>query len=533
MKKIFITAFACITINAAFSQQLDQLLKGHLNGSFENFSQLYMKDDKIGASVPQDKVGSNSFLKLDYTFGKFTTGVQYESYLPSILGYYALPQNQSKMVNKYFKYTEDKFSVQIGDFYEQFGSGLIFRSFENRQIGINNALEGVNIYVQPTAFTKVKALYGRTRKLFDYSNSIVRGVDAEFDLTKMLSKKGKEHLTNIAIGGSYVGRYQEYTGPMDDYPSTVHSFATRLDINASNFSINAEYVNKGRDPHLLNNNSFEKGKALLVNASFSKNNFGITLTGRALTNMDFRSEREVEFATSLPVNYVPALTKQHDYLTSNIYVYNTQVNGESGFQSDVYYSFKPGTKLGGKYGIKIAANFSYYGGLKNSTDILSVGSNKFYSDANFEVKKKWSKKLETTLALQNIFYNASVIQAASHPDVTANVIAVSTLYKYGHQKSVRLKLEHLATKEDQGNWASAIGEFSFASPYTFYFSDLYNYGTTGIHYYNVGASVTKNATRFSVGFGKQRAGLFCVGGVCRFVPAAYGFTATLTTSFGN
>jgi hypothetical protein len=113
------------------------------------------------------------------------------------------------------------------------------------------------------------------------------------------------------------------------------------------------------------------------------------------------------------------------------------------------------------------------------------------------------------------------------------VIAVSTLYKYGHQKSVRLKLEHLATKEDQGNWASAIGEFSFASPYTFYFSDLYNYGTTGIHYYNVGASVTKNATRFSVGFGKQRAGLFCVGGVCRFVPAAYGFTATLTTSFGN
>ena len=57
--------------------------------------------------------------------------------------------NQSKIVNKYFKYTDERFSVQVGDFYEQFGSGLIFRAFENRQIGINNAVEGFNIHVNP------------------------------------------------------------------------------------------------------------------------------------------------------------------------------------------------------------------------------------------------------------------------------------------------------------------------------------------------------------------------------------------------
>jgi hypothetical protein len=43
----------------------------------------------------------------------------------------------------------------------------------------------------------------------------------------------------------------------------------------------------------------------------------------------------------------------------------------------------------------------------------------------------------------------------------------------------------------------------------------------------------KQSTRFSLAFGKQRAGLFCVGGVCRFVPAAFGFTASLTTTFSN
>jgi len=89
----------------------------------------------------------------------------------------------------------------------------------------------------------------------------------------------------------------------------------------------------------------------------------------------------------------------------------------------------------------------------------------------------------------------------------------------------------LSTKNDKGNWASGLAEFSFSSPYAFFVSDLFNYGLTKNHYYNLGASVTKKSTRFSLSFGKQRAGLFCVGGVCRFVPASYGFTAGLTTSF--
>jgi hypothetical protein len=514
-----------------FAQNNNQITKGKLNGSYENYSQYYMNDAKIGAFAPQDKLGSNNFLKLDYTYGKLSAGIQYESYLPSILGYYSGPLNASKIANKYFKYTEDKFSVQVGDFYEQFGSGLIFRSFENRQIGINNALEGVNVYVEPTNFTKLKVVYGKTRNNFNYSNSVTRGADVEFDLNKLFNPKGNSN-TTLNLGASYIGRFQEYTGPNDDFPSTVNAFATRLDIINGDFTFNVEFANKGRDPHLLNNYSMEKGKALLINTGYTKNNFGFLLTARSIKNMGFRAEREVEFATSMPVNYVPALTKQHDFLTSNIYVYNPQVLGESGFQTDLFFNIKPGTSLGGKYGTKVSANFSYYTALKNNK-FLSAGSNKYYSDANIEVKKKWSKKFETTLTLQNIYYNASVIQAASHDDVVSNVVALNSLIKYGKQKALRLKLEHLSTKQDMGNWASAIAEFSFNSPFAFYLSDLYNYGSTKNHFYNVGASVTKNATRFSLAFGKQRPGLFCVGGVCRFVPAAYGFTATLTTSFGN
>lgn len=533
MKKSFaLSIFSLINI-CAFSQSLSSYIKGHLSGSFENNSQYYYQDDKIGAFRPQDKYASNSFLKLDYNYDKFTAGLQFESYMPPILGYFPLPvENGNKIINKYFKYTDKKFSVQVGDFYEQFGSGMILRAFENRQIGINNALEGVNVHAEPFNFMKLKVVYGRSRKILEYSNTVTRGLDAEISLNEIFAK-GKDSKTDVFLSGSYVGKYQEYTGPVDNFPSTVEAYSGRLDLNADNFSFNTEYVEKGSDPNLLNGMSFNKGKAFLMNTSFTVKNMGISLTARSLYNMNFNAERDLEFTSITPINYLPALTKQQDYLTSNIYVYNTQVKGEIGYQADAFYHFKPGTALGGKYGTKFAINISGFNGVKDSSNIFSATDQKYYRDANLEIKKKWSKKLETTLSLQHLFYNTSVIQAATHPDVIADIVALGAVYKFAPKKSIRIKAEHLTTKQDQGNWAAALAEFSFSSPYAFYVTDLYNYVESDIHYYNFGGSVTRNSTRFSLAFGKQRAGLFCVGGVCRFVPASYGFSASLTTSFGN
>jgi hypothetical protein len=530
---LFLLALLSISGTAVLAQNNGSFMKGHFNGSFENYSQYYLKDIKIDALPPDDKFGMNSFLKLDYNYDKFTAGVQFESYLPPILGFYPVPfDDQSKLVNKYFKYADKKFSIQVGDFYEQFGSGMIFRAYENRQIGINNALEGANVYVEPTNFMKLKVIYGRTRKLFEYTNSNTRGADAEFDLTRLINPTGEKN-NSLSLGGSFVSRYQEYTGPIDNYPTTVNAYAGRAAFQSGDFDIEAEYVEKGADPHLLNNESLDKGRSLQVNTTLTKNNFGATLTYRTLYNMNYLAEREGEFASIGPVNYVPALTKQHDYLTSNIYVYAAQFKGETGGQLDLYYRIKPKTALGGKYGMLISFNISHFSGLGDTGKIFSKLGTKYYSDINLEIKKKFSPDFEATLAAQHIFYNSAVIQAVSEANVDAYIVALSGLYKFAPQKSLRCKFEHLSTKTDRGNWVSGIAEFSMSSPYTFFISDLYNYGKSDAHYYNVGASVTKKANRFSLSFGKQRAGLFCVGGICRFVPASFGFTASLTSTFSN
>ena len=50
-------------------------------------------------------------------------------------------------------------------------------------------------------------------------------------------------------------------------------------------------------------------------------------------------------------------------------------------------------------------------------------------------------------------------------------------------------------------------------------------------YYSLGASYNKNASRFSVSYGKQRGGLLCYGGICRYIPEFKGLSFSINTSF--
>src|SRR5476651_867941 len=115
MKKFYPALFSLIVYSALSYAQLPDA-GGHLNGSFESYTQFYQPDKLTNALVPQDKVGSNNYLKLDYNYGAFSAGMQYEAYAPSIAGF-PFTLNDSKIANRYFKYTPENFSIQAGDIY--------------------------------------------------------------------------------------------------------------------------------------------------------------------------------------------------------------------------------------------------------------------------------------------------------------------------------------------------------------------------------------------------------------------------------
>src|SRR5690625_3074610 len=107
------------------------------------------------------------------------------------------------------------------------------------------------------------------------------------------------------------------------------------------------------------------GTAMLVNLGWSKRGMGVHASFRRLENFSFYSDRYAEGNTynQQMINFIPALTKQQDYLLTNIYVYSSQPRlfmsseaekraGEVGTQVDFFYTFDRKTKLG-KYGTRI------------------------------------------------------------------------------------------------------------------------------------------------------------------------------------
>ena len=119
--------------------------------------------------------------------------------------------------------------------------------------------------------------------------------------------------------------------------------------------------------------------------------------------------------------------------------------------------------------------------------------------------------------------------------IHANIGVVDVTYKINTKKSVHLEVQHLYSKQERKNWAMALLEYSISPNWSFTFFDEYNYGNDEkdlrIHYYNASLGYTLNGTHISLGYGRQRSGLLCVGGVCRFVPASNGWNISITSRF--
>jgi hypothetical protein len=288
---------------------------------------------------------------------------------------------------------------------------------------------------------------------------------------------------------------------------------------------------------------------------YSQKGFGIDGTFRRLENMSFFSERTAKGNryNDKIMNFIPSLTKQQHYNLANIYVYQSQPNvlmsdptlvkaGEIGGQIDIFYNFKKGTVLGGRTGTKVAINISDWSALGGTfiisspqdyqTDFIGFGR-KYYTDYNIEIEKKWNSKWQSSFSFINQYYNKSIIDQIGV--VKTNTLAAETTYKMADSKSFRFIAEHLWADSDKKNWAASTVEFNANQRFSFYVSDMYNYGNdksySRNHYYNLGASFRKNATRIAVNYGRQRGGLLCVGGICRVVPESSGVSLSLNTSF--
>ncbi|MBB6680697.1 hypothetical protein H4O20_04510 [Aequorivita sp. 609] len=548
MKKLILGAFLLVGA-IGFSQE-----NGYFFGGLESNSQWLLDDEDFGYFAPKEQFRSNNYLQLNYSLGKFTAGVQYESYLPKALeGYSPTWDNQNGIGTYYLNFRNETLDITAGYFYEQFGSGLLLRTWEDRQLGINNALKGVRVKFSPTATFNMTGVYGQTRNGFDVSEGVIQGLDANLDLSALMNIDA----VDLKFGASYVGRYQD-NGANDTIPASVNAYGGRLDFVAGKFYGGVEANTK--DPDVLINETIVTspqlfdGTALLVNLGYAQKGLGINTTFRRLENFAFYSDRYAEGNqyNEQIINYVPAITKQHDYLLSNIYVYNSQPRllfttneqraGEVGTQVDVYYSFDKESTLG-KVGTKLAGNFSYWAGLDtefNKTDqnydVKFIGKgDRYFRDLNIEIKNRWSSKWSTVASFQDVIIDKSVSKGGilgQQGDIRAQIAVIEGTRRFTGAKALRMELQHLWTADDDKNWAAGVLEYNFNSSLGVYVADSWNYGgPNNDHFYNIGGSYSKGRARFGLNYGRQRGGLICVGGVCREVPESSGVTANLVVTF--
>lgn len=503
--------------------------RGYLTGSFESNDHFYVADEVNRFTPDADRFGSNNYLKLDYYNGNFSAGLQLEAYVPALIGY---PDDLDKyaLSNIYVNWKDEDFQVTAGTFYDQFGSGLLFRSWEDRVLGLNNAIMGARFaynYEDKIAF---KALWGMPRLGMDFSDTQVRGADLSVSLANLI---GLDDIV-LSLEGSVLNKYSRISIDAEEAGGKPNTFgwSGRLNFDWNGFFVKGEYVDLGRKLVAL---TPKRGNAQLVEFGYNGRGLGVTLTGRRLEWMG-QNITSSSISSANLISYVPAMSTQYTYMLTTLHPYNPQVgdestftfnSGEIGGQIDAFYNFRRGTAIGGKRGMKVHANFSTYYTL--AQEGTAQAGNLLFRDFSVDVEKQWTKQFKMLLMYSLQEYNPGYGQ--NKTTWLSNIVVADLLYKWTPQFSTRLELQYLATHEDKKDWMAALLEVNFAPHWSIFGSDMYNHGSTKMHYYNAGVSYTKGRTRLALGYGRYKDGYICSGGVCRQIPQYTGANFTLTTSF--
>lgn len=555
MKRKKILALALFAAVAATAQG-QGLLGGHVTGNVQLDGQMSSADSTIGAQDVPEKLLLNARADILYTNGDFSAGLRFEMYQNPLLGFDARYKGQG-LANYFVAYNGERLSVTAGNFYEQFGSGMILRAYEDRYLGLDNSLFGLNVQYRPVDGITLKALAGKQRIFWDYGEGLVRGVDAEVNLGSLVKAIGESKF-RATLGAGFVSKYEDdETVPSAanpemrlNLPLNVGAASLRADLGYGNWNLQAEYVRKGQDPSAMNGYIYRPGEALLLGLSYSQRGFSASLQAKRIDNMGFKSVRS-QSGEMLYINYLPAITKNHTYAFLSMYPYATQVNGEQGLQADVMYKIKKGTLLGGQYGTDVHVNSSVVMGLDTTvtggagTDGYEVNGGlgqTLYGDVSVEVAKKLSKNVKATVTYAYQVFNP-VVENEPGSLHHNNIVVADVSWKVNKKHSLRFEAEwtgsdsHYDAADPEhsdrraGDWVMGLVEWNIGTHWFLSASDQYAYNDGTGNYYNLSVGYTRGATRLQVGYGKQREGLLCIGGVCRTVPASNGLTFSLTTSF--
>lgn len=549
---IFITVFGCsLTVSAQKEEKVS------VSGSIQSDMMIAPQQDKsIGTSgYDNEYFLTNTYANVNLQSSWVDAGARFELMQWPMPGFMD-EHNDFKgwgFPNVWVKGKLKKVDVTLGNFYEQFGSGFILRSYEERTLGIDNSLLGVHVATNPVKGLTLKALSGCMRNYWKLNHSLVSGVDMELGLENYFPRL-QEKGTILALGGSWVNKWEKDQDViMKDpthrlvFPTYVNAFDARLRYQQNGFALLGEYAWKGQDPNSLNNYIYQNGHAELLSASYSGKGLSLLVQAKRSENMGFRSKRaEHPSSKASYINHMPAFTVDQTYALPALYPYATQMEGEWAYQASAAYKVK------GRYAPKYKLNFSRVNGLNNSrmnvTDVDVKGTDgyksvffkngdKYYQDIDLIYEHKLNKRFEHHVMYMYQNYNKEIVQKEGGM-INSHIFVYEPKWKINKKMTLRGEAQYLHTAHESGDWGFVLAELSMAPYLMFTISDQIGkceptpgeYGDVK-HYYNFGVTGNIKSHRIQLSYGRTRAGYNCNGGVCRYIPASKGVRVSYNYNF--
>ncbi len=530
--------------------------QGTFSGDLMMNMNFFQRDTNIKASnnplYDNALSGSEGWLDLRYNTNGFTFFLRADAFNNSNLKNPIAPSTDFGIGA--WSVTKDMkdLTITIGSIYDQVGSGILFRSYEDRGLLIDNALMGIELKYKLTNNISLKGFTGQQKNNNQVNNvrygPVIKGFNAEGDFSA-----GKVHLVpgigvlNRTLDASSMAAVAASINAQDtnhrfEPKYNMYAFSIYNTLTYKNFSWYVEGCYKTHEAvsepgyYETNANHVDSNATLLFdkpgNVEYTSINYGmkgiaLSLTGKRTQDFVMRTSPNETLLNGM-LNWQPVVAVLRPERLMARYTPASQDISEMAGTANLALSPNDVTNFTVTY-----------------THINTLDDHKLYREAYVDGFYQGIKNWIFQGGAQYMEYNILAYQSEgsiAHPIVYAITPFADITYRMTEKNSLRAEVQYMDTRQDYGSWLFVLLEFDIAPKWAISASDMYNvspnpnddnhnYKNPGNHYYNLYAAYTKGPHRFSLAYVKQVDGINCAGGVCRYEPAFSGVKATLTSSF--
>ncbi|MBD3225548.1 MAG: hypothetical protein GF313_12535 [Caldithrix sp.] len=451
-------------------------LKGQL--SFKNTTQ-YTQWDEFDRNIVE------SWTDLTYQKAQWLVGGRFEVNDPP--DPFIFPRDtlvdEYELTYRFVQYRYKRLTARLGNFYTIFGRGLVLRTYEDRNLRVDNNIDGLKLNFTGRSF-KLQAIGGKMRDKYNRRPNTVFGFDGEWNA-----------FGDLTVGGSFLRQGESSTDLHNVYAGRLKYSYNRLDFYG-------EVVK----PQWHNALSYYGA----INAFFSEMAF--TFEVKDYNQLSFRNDYETEY------NAAPSLSREHSFALLNRHPHALNLNDEKGYQFEMTYFPATSTQI-----------------TLNHSQTYSHSNKRIFNEYYGDIHHYFSDKLEGRLAAAYTYdFTTRTENLTPLTDLSYNMTPRDQIHiNYQHQHTINTvnKSEYdselLILEYSRSPYLTAglVGEYTNQHQLNNIDLDRHTW-----LYGNITLNFLRNQ-QLSVLYGSRQEGFVCVGGICRYEPEFEGIEIKLTIRF--